>query len=97
MAINGHHTDAMHYHYSTVNESEVRDVLSRTVKLMGMDTAKGPSGGEIGGKAPDEDQGKTGQRRKSREEAAKGNFSVWGQSPALGRGDRANWAAAPVN
>ena len=81
MAINGHHTDAMHYHYSTVNESEVRDVLSRTVKLMGMDPAKGPSGGEIGGKAPDEDPGKTGQRRESGEETAKGNFSVWETAP----------------
>ena len=76
MALNGHHTDAMHYHYSTVNESEVRDVLSRTVKLMGMDQAEGPIGGEIGGKATGEGVGETGQRRESGEETTKGNFSV---------------------
>ena len=70
MAINGHHTDAMHYHYSTVNESEVRDVLSRAIKLMGVDPLRGPSGENSGGIAVRQESRPPRQRRNFRLESA---------------------------
>ena len=70
MAINGHHTDAMHYHYSTVNESEVRDVLSRAIKLMGVDPLRGPSGENSGGIALRQERRPPRQRRNFRLESA---------------------------
>jgi len=50
MAINGHHTDGMHNHYSTVNEVEIRTALSRATELAGIRKAV-QVGGEIGVKA----------------------------------------------
>ena len=75
MAINGHHTDAMHYHYSTVNEAEVREVLSRTVKLMGVRAAKTPSGGKTGGSTQPKDCRPAPQRRDCCSATAKCDFS----------------------
>ena len=45
MAINGHETDKMHHHYSTVNEVEIRTALSRAIELAGLRKVV-----EIGGK-----------------------------------------------
>jgi len=45
MAINGHETDKMHNHYSTVNEVEIRTALSRATELAGLRKVV-----EIGGK-----------------------------------------------
>ena len=81
MAINGHHTDAMHYHYSTVNEAEVREVLSRTAQLMGLRAAKTVSGGKIGGKALRKDCQRTPQRREWCVVTAKCGFSTGVMAP----------------
>ena len=47
MAINGHETDKMHHHYSTVNEVEIRTALSRATELAGLRRAV-QIGGKIG-------------------------------------------------
>ena len=48
MAINGHYTEEMHNHYSTVNELEIREVLMKTTKLMGLVPSGPLRGGESG-------------------------------------------------
>ena len=52
MAINGHHTDAMHNHYSTVNEAEIRTALSRATELGGIGKAVQLGGKTGGSRAP---------------------------------------------
>jgi len=45
MAINGHHIDQMHNHYSMVSEVELRTALSRATELVGIRKAV-----QVGGK-----------------------------------------------
>ncbi len=64
MAINGHETDKMHHHYSTVNEVEIRTALSRATELAGLRKAV-----QIGGKtgvAVAPSSGRNPRQRRSR-------------------------------
>ena len=62
MAINGHETDKMHHHYSTVNEVEIRSALSRATELAGLRKVV-EIGGKTGVTAAPSACGKPRQRR----------------------------------
>jgi integrase len=52
MAINGHHTEQMHNHYSTVHEVEIREVIGKTTQLMGLAPLLSPGGVKTGVRDP---------------------------------------------